>query len=136
MINIFLSHSSKDDDYVRAVIDKMDVLPDKYKLIYFLQPYSSDTPMQNILQHLEETQLFILFISNSSLEKVFVREEINTALELLRLGKMRALLGLIIDRTVSEHDIRIPREFLTTNTFYTDEPEKAVELAKEFIFQF
>lgn len=137
MINIFLSCSSKDHDYIKTVIDSLTELPDKYSLIYFMQPYNVDTPMELILKRLSEADLFIVFISNSSLESIFVQSEISEAIRLSKLGVIKEICSIIIDSEIlTAQDYRIPEYILSSRIFYTQSPYMAIELVKNFIFSF
>ncbi len=137
MINIFLSCSSKDHDYIKTVIDSLTELPDKYSLIYFMQPYNVDTPMELILKRLSEADLFIVFISNSSLESIFVQSEISEAIRLSKLGVIKEICSIIIDSEIlTAQDYRIPEYILSGRIIYTQSPYMAIELVKNFIFSF
>ncbi len=137
MINIFLSCSSKDHDYIKTVLDNLTELPDKYCLIYFMQPYNVDTPMELILKRLSEADLFIVFISNSSLESIFVQSEISEAVRLSKIGVIKEICSIIIDSEILvAQDYRIPEYILSSRIFYTQSPYMAIELVKNFIFSF
>ncbi len=137
MINIFLSCSSKDHDYIKTVIDNLTELPDKYSLIYFMQPYNVDTSMELILHRLNEADLFIVFVSNNSLESAFVQEEIREAVRLSKLGVIKGFCSIIIEPEIQvAQDYRIPEYILSSRMFYTHSPYLAIEQIKDFIFSF
>lgn len=137
MINVFLSCSSKDHDYVRTVIDNLTELPDKYSLIYFMQPYNVDTTMEFILKRLSEAKLFIVFISKSSLESKFVQSEISEAARLSKLGVIKEICSFIIDSEIRvAQDYRIPEYILNSKIFYAQSPHMAIELVKNFILKY
>jgi hypothetical protein len=106
MIKCFLSHSSKDKAaYVQVVAD---LLPKQWRV------YDSDTfeagmnTLDEILRTLDESSLFVLFISNTALESEWVKREITEARRLDLDGKMRKIFPLIIDKAVLHSDPRIP----------------------------
>jgi len=137
MINIFISCSSKDHVFIKTVIDNMTDLTDKYNLIYFMQPYNVDTPMELILNRLGEADLFIVFISNNSLDSIFVKAEMEEAVRLSRLGVIKDICSIIIDpEIIAAQDYRIPEYFLNSRIFYTQSPFMAIELIKDFIFSY
>lgn len=137
MINIFLSCSSKDHDFIKGVIDDLTVLPDKYRLIYFLQPYNVDTPMEYILERLSDTDLFIVFISDSSLESIYVRSELNEAIRLYQLGYIKEICSIIIDPNIQkDKEYRIPQCILNNNVFCSESQSLAAEFAKNFILKY
>ncbi len=137
MINIFLSCSSKDHDYIRTVIDNLTELPDKYNLIYFMQPYNVDTTMEFILKQLSEAELFVVFISKSSLMSKFVQSEINEAVRLSKLGVIKEICSFIIDSEILiAQDYRIPEYILNSNILYAQSPHMAIELLKNIILKY
>jgi len=106
MITCFLSHSSKDKaNYVQLVAER---LPKQWRV------YDSDTfesgmkTLDEILRTLSGTSLFVLFLSESSLGSDWVRKEIVEAKRLEMQGKIKQIFPLIIDKTISYNDPRIP----------------------------
>ncbi|MDF2988040.1 MAG: hypothetical protein K0R50_3550 [Eubacterium sp.] len=137
MVNIFLSCSSKDHDFIKIIIDGLTALPDKYKLIYFLRPYNQDTPMEYILNKIGEADLFIIFISNNSLESEFVQSELEEAIKLFKLNEIKEICSIILDNSINVfEDYRIPEFIIKGNIFYSDSPENAVRIAEKFIFRY
>ncbi len=137
MINIFLSCSSKDHDYIKIIIDGLTALPDKYKLIYFLRPYNEDTPMEYIINKIGEADLFIVFISNNSLESEFVQSELEEAIKLFKHNEIQEICSIILDSSIDVfEDYRIPEYISRRNVFYSDSPEIAVRIAEKFISKY
>lgn len=107
MSRAFLAHSSKDKkSYVDIV----------YKILGFEQSvYDAETfeegmgGWEEIENGLQKTDLFILFISNDSLESKWVKREINKAQKLYKKGDIIRLYPIIIDENVSYTDPRIPK---------------------------
>lgn len=106
MIKAFLSHSSKDkDSYVRIVADK---LKKKSSIIYDEYTFEAgNNTLDEILDGLEQTSLFVFFISNSSLNSDWVKDEVLVAEK--RLGKgINQFFPIIIDKSITFEDKRIP----------------------------
>ncbi|WP_306553510.1 toll/interleukin-1 receptor domain-containing protein [Acidovorax sp.] len=102
----FLSHSSKDKaDYVQYIANK---LPSNFRI------YDQDTfgiglkTLDEIFSGLSVTDLFVLLISNSSLNSEWVKTEILEANRLSIQGRIKQIYPLIIDSCITHQDIRIP----------------------------
>lgn len=106
MITCFLSHSSKDkSDYVQLVADR---LPKQWR-IYDVDTFESGMKtLDEILRTLEGTSLFVLFLSETSLESEWVKREIIEAKRLTIEGKVKQIYPVIIDRAITHNDPRIP----------------------------
>lgn len=102
----FLSHSSQDKILVEAVAKKLG----KNKCVYDTFTFEAGMKTLNeIYKTLEETDLFVLFISNSSLDSKWVQLEIFEAYKkLVEDGKIKRIYPVIIDRTITYSDPRIP----------------------------
>ncbi len=106
MKKCFLSHSSKDKKrYVEAVARK---LPKDWRV------YDEDTfesgmkTLDEISRLLDETGLFVVFISDDALKSDWVRDELLGAKKRLDGGSVSRILPIVIDRSVSHEDTRIP----------------------------
>lgn len=106
MITCFLSHSSKDKStYVQLVADR---LPKQWRV------YDADTfehgmkTLDEILRTLADTSLFVLFLSDASLSSDWVKREITEAERLSIQGQIKRIYPIIIDRTITHKDPRIP----------------------------
>lgn len=107
MIKCFLSHSSKDKAaYVQLVAER---LPKQWRV------YDADTfeagmkTLDEILHTLDESSLFVLFISSHALDSEWVKREITEARRLDLEGKLRRIYPIIIDKAVLHNDPRIPQ---------------------------
>jgi len=101
----FLSHSSKDKlGYVSLVADKLGPNAE-YDERTFEEGMGN---LEEIINALDRSQLFVLFISQHSLESVWVQREITEAKRLLEIGQLKRFFPLVIDRTVTYSDERIP----------------------------
>ncbi|RXK10676.1 toll/interleukin-1 receptor domain-containing protein [Halarcobacter bivalviorum] len=106
MIKAFLSHSSKDkSSYVRLVADKL-----KNKLSIHYDEYTFEAgnlTLDEIMDSLKKTDLFVFFISDSSLNSEWVKKELLVAEK--RLGKgISQFYPVIIDKNITFEDKRIP----------------------------
>jgi len=108
MIKAFLSHSSKDkENYVEVVANKLK----KHEIIY--DKFSFETgekTLNEIFKNLSQTDLFVLFISNNSLESEWVKKEILLATDTLK-KHLKHFFPIIIDKNIDYKDDRIPELF-------------------------
>ena len=106
MSRIFLSHSSQDKHFVEPIADLLgrhNCAYDKYTFEIGMKT------MEEILSNMVETDIFVYFISNASLESQWVKTELNMAHELTSVSKNRLaqIFPIIIDSTISHTDERI-----------------------------
>lgn len=104
---VFLSHKSEDKDYVRYVAEKIGVDRCHY------DEYTFETGMRTldeIMDGLESTDLFVLFISDKALDSPWVKKERERAQRLLNEKKLRQIYPIIIDPDpkITYEDKRIP----------------------------
>ncbi|AHB71954.1 hypothetical protein P262_05051 [Cronobacter malonaticus] len=107
MIKAFLSHSSKDkESYVRNVanwLGKESIVYDEFTF------EEGEKTLDQIMDGLGESELFVLFISNSALESKWVKREITESKRLYDSGKVLKILPIIIDNSINHEDKRIPK---------------------------
>lgn len=105
MGRIFLSHSSADKEFVEPIADLLG----KTKCVY--DKYTFEIGMKTldeIFQNIEASDIFVYFISQTSLNSDWVKEELNRAEELLGApNKIKQIFPLIIDSSVDYSDTRI-----------------------------
>ncbi|WP_417359437.1 TIR domain-containing protein [Gallaecimonas pentaromativorans] len=107
MIKCFLSHSSKDkNSYVRKVAE---LLRSEAKIFDEETFEAGMSPAEEIVSGLDETSLFVIFISNSALESGWVREEVSNAKVRLDNGLIDRVYPIIIDKDIDYSDVRIPQ---------------------------
>jgi tetratricopeptide (TPR) repeat protein len=106
MIKCFLSHSSKDKaNYVREVARRLR----KETKIYDEETFEEGmAPLEEILRGLDETSLFVLFISDAALQTDWVKLEITQAKVLLDESKISRIYPIIIQEGLTYKDDRIP----------------------------
>lgn len=106
MIKCFLSHSSKDkESYVRLVADKLR--PETK--IYDEETFEAGmSPSEEIINGLDITSLFIIFISEHALKSEWVKKELLIAKANIDAGKLKRIYPIIIDEKIDYNDPRIP----------------------------
>ena len=131
MLKAFLSHSSKQKDYVEIVADKLG----KSNIIYDKWTFEEGNKTINeIFQGLSETEIFVLFISEEALESDWVKKEIGKAHSLLKGGNIKRLYPIIIDEKIKFDDGRIPEWIQENyNLRYVSKPIKASERIKQIL---
>lgn len=106
MIKAFLSHSSADKArYVRVVAEKLGSgfsVYDEYTFEAGMQP------LEEIVRELNESQLFVVFLSDSALASEWVQKELRLAHENLSKKLIERVFPIIIDPSVTYKDARVP----------------------------
>lgn len=106
MIKCFLSHSSKDkENYVRKVAS---LLRPETKIFDEETFEAGMSPSEEIIKGLDETALFVIFISDSALESKWVKDELINAKNRLDSGEISRIYPIIIDDKINHTDRRIP----------------------------
>lgn len=107
MGKVFLSHSSKDKDIVEKIAH---LLGNHCKYDKFDFEIGSKTILE-IFEKIESCDLFVIFISNESLNSEWVQTELKYAVD--KLGtwstKLKQIFPIIIDKSVNFDDERIPQ---------------------------
>ncbi|WP_024833497.1 toll/interleukin-1 receptor domain-containing protein [Ruminiclostridium josui] len=136
MVKVFLSCSSHDQTYIRYIINALRTLPEKYKLFYFLPPYKKDIPIDDIIERLYEIDLFILFITNNSLNSQFVQRELRQAIYLNNLKRIKEICPVSLDESINvNQDSRIP-EYIRNRIHLSESPSKTVQIVRNFIMNY
>lgn len=107
MEKVFLSHSSHNKDFVRLIADKFG----KDRCVY--DEMCFEVGMKNldeIFRGLDQASIFVLFISDESLESEWVKKEIKGAAKRLNqsASKLSQIFPVIIDEKIDHTDPRIP----------------------------
>ena len=107
MNKVFLSHSSKDKGYVEYIANQFGRDHCVYDSMCF------EAGMKNIdeiFREMDNTSIFVIFISDSALESKWVQKELSIADERLNHDskKLSQIFPIIIDPTISHADTRIP----------------------------
>lgn len=107
MNKIFLSHSSKDKEFVRPIADYFGNDRCVFDEMTFRPGMKT---IQEIFSNIDNTDIFVYFVSDESLNSEWVKEEINKAEEKLNDNSYRIsqIFPIIIDDEVDHTDRRIP----------------------------
>lgn len=106
MAKAFLSHSSKDKDLVRKVALQ---LGNKNCVLDEISFDPGRKTLEQIFSELDSSDIFVLFISNESLESTWVKKEINRAKENFNNDYLERIIPIIIDENIRYSDTRIPK---------------------------
>lgn len=107
MEKIFLSHSSSNKDYVRPIFEYFG----GDRCIFDEMTFESGMKtLQEIFKGIDETDIFVFFISNDALESAWVKKEITRAQQNLDsdIRKLSQIFPIIIDDSITYEDVRIP----------------------------
>ena len=106
MIKCFLSHSSKDKEhYVRIVAENLRQSATIFDEVTFEKGMQN---IEEIHEALDETSLFVIFLSNHSLDSDWVKEELVYAKNRLDKQQLDRIYPIIIDENIRYDDVRIP----------------------------
>lgn len=110
MNKVFLSHSSKDKEYVNYISHRFGRDQCVYDSMCF------EAGMKNIdeiFKEMDKTSIFVVFLSNNSLKSEWVQKELSIAGDRLHHDnqKLAQICPIIIDPTISHTDERIPSFF-------------------------
>lgn len=107
MDKIFLSHSSKDKNYIRPIFDYFG----GDRCVFDEMTFEIGMPtLEEIFKGIDETDIFVFFISNDSLDSEWVKKEIYTAEKQLNndVKQLLQIFPIIIDESITYADARIP----------------------------
>ncbi len=129
MGRVFLSHSSKQKGYVEMVARILG----KQRVVYDAWTFEEGCrTLDEIYQGLDNTSIFVFFISEESLGSTWVEKEILKAEEYIANGKIKCFFPVIIDKQIRHTDGRIPewmrKEY---NLRYISKPTKVAALIRQ-----
>ena len=106
MSRAFLSHSSKQKDLVRQIASNLG----KGQCVFDEFEFEAGMPIFNeILKGLNDTDLFVLFVSDDSLNSEWVQREISETKNILDNGHQKIVFPVLIDNSIDvSSDERIP----------------------------
>jgi TIR domain-containing protein len=129
MPRAFLSYSSKDFGYVDVIANRLGKINIAFDRMTF---EGGKKTIDEIFLELERSDIFVFFISETSLNSKWVKSEINKAVDLFVEGNIKKFLPIIIDAKIKFTDDRIPEwmreEF---NLQFISRPSKAAERLKQ-----
>ena len=134
MQKVFLSHSSADkESYVRIVAKKLiNNIGEENVILDEITFQQARKTIEEIDKGLNETDLFVLFISETSLESEWVQEEIFKAEELWNKKRLNQICPIIISEKITYDNPKIPdwlRE--NYNLQYVSRPTKAEQIIEQ-----
>ncbi|WP_244744748.1 toll/interleukin-1 receptor domain-containing protein [Paraburkholderia terricola] len=107
MIKCFLSHSSKDKDaYVRVVAQK---LPKEVKVFDEATFEAGMITADEIARGLDESTLFVIFLSDSALNSQWVQDELTDAKARFDSTQIERIYPIIVEAGLRHDDPRIPK---------------------------
>lgn len=105
MDKVFLSHSSKDKGYVQYIADQFG----KDKCVYDSMCFEAGMKvLDEIFREMGKTGIFVVFLSEHSLESEWVQRELAIAGEKYDNSQLSQILPIIIDPSIRYDDTRIP----------------------------
>jgi hypothetical protein len=105
MMKAFLSHSSKDKHFVQKVAEELTT----NWCVYDAFSFDEGTLISDeIISRLNETDLFVIFLSENALKSEWVQTEIKKAYDLWTIGEMKTILPIIIDDKTTHSSEGIP----------------------------
>lgn len=105
MAKAFLSHSSSDKELVEKIALQLGKNNCHYDKFTF---EAGRNTLDEIFKGLEDTDVFVLFISNDALNSEWVQREITQARILNSDDRIDRIFPIIIDKTITYKDARIP----------------------------
>ena len=106
MGKVFLSHSSSDKWYVEVIANILG----KDKAVYDSFSFEiGERTFDQIVSSLDNSDLFVVFLSDNALNSKWVKEELNIAYEKVNLGKLKQIFPIIVDPKITYQDPRIPK---------------------------
>lgn len=106
MAKAFLSHSSSDKKLVENIANELGRNNIHYDKFTF---EAGKETLKEIFAALDDTDVFVLFISEKALKSKWVKEEILIAKQNLDQGIINRIFPLIIDSSITHKDYRIPK---------------------------
>ena len=106
MARVFLSHSSKDKEYVKKVAECIGY---DHCIIDECEFELGMKNVDEIIMGLDRTDIFVYFISDNSLNSSWVKSELNYATEKVgnQIEKLKQIYPIIIDKSITYDDKRI-----------------------------
>lgn len=134
MRKVFLSHSSKDKNhYVEIVARQLVKEIGEHRVIYDNLTFEEGIKsIDEIMSGLDSTDIFVIFLSNNSLQSDWVKIELNRAFELEKTGHIKRIFPMVIEENLKYDDVRVP-DWLSSD--YNLKPVKRPSVATRRIIQ-
>jgi hypothetical protein len=124
MPKAFLSHSSSDKGFVSLIAQKLG----NERIVYDDFTFEDgNTSIEEIFNGLNESDLFVFFISDTALNSKWVIDEVFQAKNLLDNGSIKKIYPIIIDKNITFNDVRIPLWLQEYNLRYVSKPTKVAQ---------
>ena len=129
MNKVFLSYSRKQRGYVDIIAKRLG----KQNVIYDTLTFEKcNKTLDEIFESIEESGIFVYFISEESLESEWVKKELNIAEQYIQTKKIKRFFPVIIDDKIIHSDDRIPdwikKEY---NIRFISRPSKVHDLIRQ-----
>ncbi len=133
MHRIFISHASSDKKkYVEHVVRRLTDQHGEERVVYDAVTFRpGEKTLDEILNYLEKTDLFVILLSDSALDSDWVQEELANAYKGLEEHRLNRIFPLIVDPQITHQDKRIPDWLTQYNLKYIARPNKAAKLISE-----
>lgn len=106
MAKAFLSHSSKDKTLIKKVAEQ---LGNKNCVLDEISFDPGRKTLEEIFNELDRSDIFVIFLSEHSLESPWVKKEVKRAKENLDKESIERIFPIIIDEKIKYSDERIPK---------------------------
>jgi hypothetical protein len=134
MYKAFLSHSSKQKPFVQPIFEALG----RNNCVYDSMTFEAGKQtIDEIINGLEESGLFVLFLSESAVESTWVQDEIERARNLLT-RNMKRILPFIIDKNLVHSDTRIPnwiRDKYNIKSLYDENPQVILSKIRNALYE-
>lgn len=131
MAKAFLSHSSKQKPLVEKIANQLGKNNCHYDSLTFEPGMQT---LEEIFAGLEDTDIFVLFLSEEALESDWIKKEISVARKLLKKEVIDRIFPLIIDSKITHSDPRIPNWIKKPyNIRYFDNEVLILKKIKQFL---
>jgi len=101
----FLSHSKYDKGYVETIVKKLGPNRCIYDELTFEEGMKT---IEEIDKGLQQSDIFVIFLSNWALKSSWVKTELEKAHKLLNEGEIKRIFPILIDQNINYKDERIP----------------------------
>lgn len=134
MAKAFLSHSSKQKkSYVEIVAKQLGLNNCIYDSFSFEEGMKN---MEEIQRGMNNSDIFVLFLSDSALDSEWVQREIFDSYELLKKDSLKSIFPIIIDDKINHDDSRIPEWMKNEyNLQYVSRPTIATRRIKQRLIE-
>jgi hypothetical protein len=134
MALIFLSYCNDDKNQIDYIIDNLNLNPAHYSLWHYKKDSKNQPTMDEVKTVLSESDIFIIVITQSSLNSLFVQEELTEAIKLKERGQIKAIYPILLDNP-NNIDLasKIIKFFRSLPISYTNSTDEAIARIKMMI---